>query len=69
MQVLCTVVAGWGVAGAVVWTGLDEWGGLGSSMATWPTKDNARGSVSVCEGLAWQLRADEGRLAVMQPRC
>ena len=41
----------------------------GSSMAIWPTKDNACGAVGVCEGLAWQLRADQGRLAVMQPRC
>ena len=42
---------------------------LGIPMAIWPTKDNARGSATVCEGLAWQLRADKGRLAVMQPRC
>ena len=38
-------------------------------MAIWPTKDNARGWAKVCEGLAGQLRADQVRLAVMQPRC
>ena len=59
VQVLCTVVVGWGAAG---WT-------LGIPVAIWPTKDNARGSATVCEGLAWQLRADQVRLAVMQPRC
>ena len=34
-------------------------------MAIWPTKDNARGPATVHEGLAWQLSADQARLAVM----
>ena len=38
-------------------------------MAIWPTKDNARGPATVWEGLAGQLRADQVRPAVMQPRC
>ena len=38
-------------------------------MAILPTKDNARGPATVCEGFAWQLRADQVRFAVMQPRC
>ena len=37
-------------------------------MAIWPTKDNARGPATVWEGLAGQLRADQVRPAVMQPR-